>query len=149
LASELVVIKESGHGQEKIMQENHETNKFKENIEKIQLKEDVENIDIDDLIIEKEHINTVLNKILDDFVGFSNAEIIEVQLNCFREHLNNAFKDKVRKIVFIHGIGNGTLKNSLRHELETIHKKKCYYQDASFKEYGFGATLVFVRQNSK
>lgn len=157
LASELVVIKE------------YDINKhIKE--EKKQIREDVENKDIDELIVEKEHSNILLNKtqvfksgkkddppkeidlhinkILDDFIGLSNAEIIEIQLNCFRTYLNKAIKDKERKIVFIHGIGNGTLKKSLRQELETFHKKKCYYQDASFKEYGFGATLVIIRQNN-
>ena len=47
--------------------------------------------------------------------------------------------------VFIHGIGNGTLKHELRKVLdEYYHDLK--YQDASFKEYGYGATLIFINK---
>ena len=50
---------------------------------------------------------------------------------------------KGKKIVFIHGKGQGVLRNALLREL--THKyKKCTSQDASFREYGFGATLVTI-----
>jgi len=51
-------------------------------------------------------------------------------------------KNKGRKIVFIHGVGNGVLKNEIRKQLE--RKYKVYYQDASFREYGYGATMVII-----
>ncbi|MFC2118222.1 Smr/MutS family protein [Bacteroidota bacterium] len=88
-----------------------------------------------------------INNLIDEYVGLTNTEIIEIQINHFRIALENAMKDKAEKIVFIHGIGNGTLKNSLRKELETRYNKSCSFQDASFREYGYGATLVFIRQN--
>ena len=50
---------------------------------------------------------------------------------------------KNRKIVFIHGKGEGVLRNALIKELK--HKyKNCSYQDASFQEYGYGATMVTI-----
>jgi len=52
-------------------------------------------------------------------------------------------KNKGQKIVFIHGIGNGTLKHELRRQLNTRYKKH-NFQDASFREYGFGATMVII-----
>ena len=49
-----------------------------------------------------------------------------------------------QKIVFIHGKGDGVLRKAVIDELK--HKyKTCTYQDASFREYGFGATMVTVR----
>ncbi|HCF81364.1 MAG TPA: DUF2027 domain-containing protein, partial [Porphyromonadaceae bacterium] len=48
------------------------------------------------------------------------------------------------KIVFIHGKGDGVLKNTLLKEIKNKYKS-CYYQDASFREYGFGATMVTIR----
>ena len=51
---------------------------------------------------------------------------------------------KGQKIVFIHGKGNGILKNSILTELKTKYKNY-YYQDASFREYGFGATMVTIK----
>jgi dsDNA-specific endonuclease/ATPase MutS2 len=50
---------------------------------------------------------------------------------------------KSKKIVFIHGVGNGKLKHELRRILDAEYKN-LRYQDASFKEYGFGATMVLL-----
>ncbi len=48
-------------------------------------------------------------------------------------------------MVFIHGVGAGTLKNELRKSL-TKDYPQLYFQDASFKEYGFGATMIIIRR---
>jgi len=45
--------------------------------------------------------------------------------------------------VFIHGKGEGVLRNALLKELRTKYKG-CRSQDASFREYGFGATMVTI-----
>ena len=85
-----------------------------------------------------------IHELLEDTRGISNHEMLEVQLGRFRNELETAIANGTRKIVFIHGIGNGTLKQELRKELSTKYKKY-YFQDASFKEYGFGATMVILR----
>ena len=46
-----------------------------------------------------------------------------------------------RKLVFIHGKGNGVLRNAIVAALKRDYKT-CTFQDASFQEYGYGATLV-------
>jgi dsDNA-specific endonuclease/ATPase MutS2 len=76
----------------------------------------------------------------------ANHEMLEVQLGRFRNELETAIANGTRRIVFIHGIGNGTLKQELRKELSTKYKKY-YFQDASFKEYGYGATMVILKGN--
>ncbi|MCK5823148.1 MAG: DUF2027 domain-containing protein [Bacteroidales bacterium] len=85
-----------------------------------------------------------INALIDNNKGMSNSEMLEIQLNEFEKKLDEAIKNKIKKIVFIHGVGNGVLKMKLRHELSTKHKK-LKFQDASFKEYGYGATMVFIR----
>ena len=51
---------------------------------------------------------------------------------------------KGQKIVFIHGKGDGVLRKAILQELK--YKYKNYQsQDASFREYGFGATMVTIR----
>jgi dsDNA-specific endonuclease/ATPase MutS2 len=52
-------------------------------------------------------------------------------------------KNKVRKMVFIHGVGNGKLKYELIKALNERYPD-LVYQDASFKEYGYGATMVYL-----
>ncbi|MFP4019887.1 MAG: Smr/MutS family protein [Bacteroidales bacterium] len=48
-------------------------------------------------------------------------------------------------MVFIHGVGNGRLRYELRKSLDKDYPD-LDYQDASFQEYGYGATLVFLRK---
>ncbi|HCM21727.1 MAG TPA: DUF2027 domain-containing protein, partial [Porphyromonadaceae bacterium] len=36
------------------------------------------------------------------------------------------------------------LKNAILKELQNKYKK-CYHQDASFQEYGYGATMVTIK----
>ncbi len=85
-----------------------------------------------------------INELLDDCRGLSNGEILEIQLNKFHEVLKQALKDGTKKLVFIHGVGNGTLKTEVRKALDK-KKDKLSYHDASFKEYGYGATMVKIR----
>ncbi len=84
-----------------------------------------------------------LHELIDSTAGMSNADMLGVQMDTFRKVLDENAKNKGQKIVFIHGVGNGTLKTDLRKELE--RKYKYSYQDASFREYGFGATLVIIK----
>jgi dsDNA-specific endonuclease/ATPase MutS2 len=49
-----------------------------------------------------------------------------------------------QRIVFIHGKGDGVLRHKLIDELKRKFST-CKYQDASFKEYGFGATMVTIK----
>lgn len=86
-------------------------------------------------------IDLHINELLDDCRGLSNGEIIEIQMDRFHSELKKALKNGPKNIVFIHGVGNGTLKTELRKALD-LQKDKVSYHDASFKEYGYGATMV-------
>lgn len=87
-----------------------------------------------------------INKLIDNVVGLTNTEILTLQLDVFRKELNLSIRGNEREIIFIHGIGNGTLKNELR-RVATQEYKWCSQEDASFKEYGFGATRIRIPQN--
>ncbi|MEA1877282.1 MAG: DUF2027 domain-containing protein [Bacteroidota bacterium] len=87
-----------------------------------------------------------VNQLVDSVVGLSNREILRIQMNKFTSELNEAIQTAAVEIIFIHGIGNGTLKEALRKAVEDDYPV-CSQEDASFKEYGFGATLVRIRQN--
>jgi DNA-nicking Smr family endonuclease len=89
-------------------------------------------------------IDLHIHELLEDTRGMTNHEMLEVQLGRFRNELETAIANGTRRIVFIHGIGNGTLKQELRKELSTKYKKYDF-QDASFKEYGYGATMVILK----
>ena len=76
--------------------------------------------------------------------GMDSKAILEYQLQVFREEMQQHIKKKGTKIVFIHGKGDGVLRNAIIKELRQTYKS-CIFQDASFREYGFGATMVIVK----
>lgn len=85
-----------------------------------------------------------INQLLDSTAGMSNGEMLEHQLGVFRKTLAEHRNNKGQRIVFIHGKGEGTLRRAILDELRTKYKEYTS-QDASFREYGFGATMVTIR----
>ena len=88
---------------------------------------------------EKE-INLHIEDLMDNYKGMSNAEIIMVQLRHFQTILDTAIKDHYRKLIVIHGVGNGRLKQEVRSILSSY--KNLQFYDASYSKYGFGATEI-------
>ncbi len=84
-----------------------------------------------------------IEALLDDITGMSKGDMLEHQLKIFNDTIKEYKNQKGKRIVFIHGVGNGRLKNDIRNSLTNKHKMD--FQDASFREYGYGATLVIVR----
>ncbi len=82
-------------------------------------------------------------ELLESTSGLQPKDILEFQLKTFHETMAQYKKEKGRKIVFIHGKGEGVLRAAIIKELKA-HYKGCRWQDASFREYGFGATLVII-----
>ena len=85
-----------------------------------------------------------ITELLDNTNGLSNADMLNYQLEKFHEVLSKYAANKGQKIVFIHGKGDGVLRKAIEKELKTKYKQH-YYQDASFREYGFGATMVTIK----
>jgi len=84
------------------------------------------------------------SEVLETTAGMSAGDILNYQLEIFNRTLQEHQKDKGRKIVFIHGKGEGVLRRAIINELKYKYKKYTY-QDASFLEYGYGATQVTIR----
>lgn len=82
-------------------------------------------------------------EILETTAGMSASDILNYQLEVMRRTLKENEKHKCTKIVFIHGKGEGVLRQAIINELR-YHFKNYPYQDASFQEYGYGATQVTI-----
>ncbi|GAT61462.1 DUF2027 domain-containing protein [Paludibacter jiangxiensis] len=85
-----------------------------------------------------------IHKLLDSTAGMDNAAILSYQMDKFRETLEQHKNKKGQKIVFIHGKGEGVLRKEILKELK-LKYPTYYFQDASFREYGFGATMITIR----
>lgn len=82
--------------------------------------------------------------LLETTVGMNSADILHYQVDEFKKVMMENRKKKGQKIVFIHGKGEGVLRHAIIHEL-SYRFKPCTYQDASFQEYGYGATQVTIK----
>lgn len=88
-------------------------------------------------------IDLHIHELVDDESGLTPGDILDLQITHFKKELDKAIVDRVKKIVFIHGVGQGVLKMKIRSILDRDYKKH-QYQDASFAQYKFGATLVEI-----
>ena len=86
-----------------------------------------------------------INALLDNVSGMSNGDMLQYQLDVFRRTIEENSTRIGQKIVFIHGKGEGVLRRAIESELKSRYKHHSF-QDASFREYGFGATMVTIRK---
>ncbi len=84
------------------------------------------------------------DSILETTAGMNNFDILNYQLGIVRKTLDAHIRERGKKIVFIHGKGEGVLRNAIYQELRRKYPR-CISQDASFQKYGFGATMVIIK----
>lgn len=84
-----------------------------------------------------------IGELTDSTSGMEPKDMLELQLDTVKKYMNANRQRIGQKIVFIHGKGEGVLRKAV---LELLKKEwpKAELQDASFREYGFGATLVTI-----
>ncbi len=90
-------------------------------------------------------IDLHINELIENTAGLNNAEILEIQLEKVESEMKSAIQSRAKRIVFIHGVGQGVLKQEVAKLLKSKFSKY-YFQDASFREYGYGATMVILRK---
>ncbi|HZJ19117.1 MAG TPA: Smr/MutS family protein, partial [Pricia sp.] len=76
--------------------------------------------------------------------GMSNYEMLNLQLETAKRQLEFAIKKRIQKVVFIHGVGEGVLKEELNYLFRRYENVK--YYDAEYQKYGLGATEVYIYQ---
>jgi hypothetical protein len=86
-----------------------------------------------------------IGALLDTTAGMDNGDMLRYQLDTFRKTMETYRQCSGKKIVFIHGKGEGVLRKAILDELKA-HYAGCQWQDASFRQYGFGATMVTIRK---
>lgn len=80
----------------------------------------------------------------DDHQFLQQSEIINIQLAHFQQTLDAAIVHQLPSIVFIHGVGNGTLRHHI-HKIISKHPQVRTFMDARKEKFGFGATEVVFK----
>jgi len=86
-----------------------------------------------------------IEQLVSNHKSMSNYDILELQLETAKRHIEFALNKKIQKIVLIHGVGEGVLKT----ELAYLYKKypQIIAQEANYQRYGQGATEIYFKQN--
>ncbi len=77
--------------------------------------------------------------------GMDAYDKLNKQLDTAKYQLERAIKNRVPKLIFIHGIGAGVLRAELEYLLNRYDGIS--YYDADYQKYGRGATEVYIYQN--
>lgn len=86
-----------------------------------------------------------IEKLVPNKRGMSNYDILTLQAETAKRHIEFAIRNRIPKIVFIHGVGEGVLKAELDFLLGRYDN--IVFQDANYQKYGQGATEVYFKQN--
>lgn len=92
------------------------------------------------LLTKEKVVDLHIEELVKDFSDMSNAQIISYQLNFFLFEMDQAVLNKLNKITFIHGVGQGVLKSAIREQLKKYPSIR--YGEAPSEKYGYGATEV-------
>jgi dsDNA-specific endonuclease/ATPase MutS2 len=143
---ELVVIKENQFDLSKFSDIANEallqkTNESSSKRKPIQFKTDLK----DDKLPPME-VDLHIHQLIPSTKGMDNFDILSIQMEHAKHKLEFAIKNRIPKLVFIHGVGEGVLKSELEFMFKNYHVD---FYEASYKKYGLGATEVYVYQNPK
>ncbi len=86
-----------------------------------------------------------IEKLVKNFRGMSHYDILTLQSETAKKHIEFAIRNRIPKIVFIHGVGEGILKAELDFLLGRY--ENISFRDANYQKYGLGATEVYFKQS--
>jgi hypothetical protein len=110
-----------------------------------------ETVNSDDFILRHKtgdreaEVDLHIHELVDDPASFEKVEILEYQKNYFTRCLESAVSAGFLKVIFIHGVGNGVLKEALLDILKNHEGAEVF--DAPMQKYGVGAIEVHFRFN--
>lgn len=87
-----------------------------------------------------------IDKLIKNTKGLSNFDMLNIQMDTVKRQVEFAISKRMPKLVLIHGVGEGVLKSEIDFFLSRYDQIR--FHEADFKKYGFGATEVYIKQNS-
>lgn len=94
----------------------------------------------------KMEVDLHIQQLAKSYKGMSNYDMLNLQMDAAKRQLEFAIRNRIQKVVFIHGVGEGVLKEELKYLFGRYENIK--YYEADYQKYGLGATEVYIFQNS-
>ncbi|MBR0177352.1 MAG: DUF2027 domain-containing protein [Bacteroidales bacterium] len=88
-----------------------------------------------------------IGELVDNILGLSSHDMFKIQTDYFKRMLDSAIASDYNKVTFIHGVGNGVLKNAIIEELKNYHDTE--NRMASIAKFGVGAVDVLIAEKGK
>ena len=88
-----------------------------------------------------------IGELVDNILGMSSNDMFRTQMNYFKKMLESAITNEYDKVTFIHGVGNGVLKNAIIEELK--HYDNTSNRMASIVKFGVGAIDVMIKEKEQ
>lgn len=90
--------------------------------------------------VDELEVDLHIHHLVSTVAGLTNGDMVQIQLQKVYETIAIARERRIKKVVFIHGKGEGKLRTEIRAMLKTMGNLEFF--DASFRRYGQGATEV-------
>lgn len=94
----------------------------------------------------KMEVDLHIEKLVSDTHGMTNHDLLNIQVDTAQRQLEFAIRKGIQKVVFIHGVGAGTLKEELNYLFNRYEGVRSY--EADYQKYGLGATEIFISQKA-
>ena len=88
-----------------------------------------------------------IGSLVDNILGLSSHDMFNIQMDYFKKMLDSAIVAEYSKVTFIHGVGNGVLKNAIIEELKKY--KNTENRMASIAKFGVGAIEVDIKDDRR
>lgn len=89
---------------------------------------------------ERKIIDLHFEELVENEIGYQPHQKLKIQLDKFEKEIDFCIVNKVKKLVVIHGVGKGVLKNEIMKKLKEM--KQVQYRDADYFAFGYGATEI-------
>lgn len=91
-----------------------------------------------------------IGELVDNIAGLSSHDMFKIQMDYFNKMLNSALSSDYDKVTFIHGVGNGVLKNAIVKVLNEFEETtKMTSRMASLSKFGVGGIDVIFTSKEK
>lgn len=90
--------------------------------------------------LQEKEVDLHIEELVENPGNLSSYEMLNIQLERVEKEIDQAFLNQTKKLIFIHGVGNGRLRQEIAEILKDTDGVT--FHDASYKEYGYGATQV-------
>ena len=88
-----------------------------------------------------------IDKLVKSTKGMTNHDMLTLQLDTAKRQLDFAISKRIPRVILIHGVGQGVLKEELKYLFGRYDNVKI--SEADYRKYGLGAMELYIVQNPK